>query len=172
MSRPFQDFLERFWSKVERSSGCWIWLSATFYGFGLFGNNGRMHPAHRIAYELCFKMPIPKHLVLDHLCRNPLCVNPLHLQIVTDRENVLRGNTIASRNANKSCCIKGHPFTPENTSFIVRTTDGRRSRRCLACHRIEQLARYTANRDEINKARREKWRKIHDVTETTQRGAR
>lgn len=35
---------------------------------------------------------IPDGLVLDHLCRNPPCFNPEHLEPVTNRENLTRGN--------------------------------------------------------------------------------
>ncbi|WP_414654556.1 HNH endonuclease signature motif containing protein [Intrasporangium sp.] len=54
--------------------------------------------------------PIPEGLVLDHLCRNRACCNPAHLEPVTIRENILRGEP-----ANRTHCPHGHAYTPENT---------------------------------------------------------
>ena len=36
---------------------------------------------------MLFKGPIPKDLVIDHLCHNTRCVNPDHLELVTKTEN-------------------------------------------------------------------------------------
>lgn len=47
--------------------------------------------AHRVAYEL-EREPIPPGLEPDHLCKNRACVRPDHLELVTHRENVLRGD--------------------------------------------------------------------------------
>ena len=35
---------------------------------------------------------IPAHRQVDHLCRLRACVNPDHLELVTARENIRRGN--------------------------------------------------------------------------------
>jgi hypothetical protein len=70
---------------------CWVWqLTRHPFGYGQTQHEGQMQPAHRIYYERA-KGPIPRGLVLDHLCRNPPCVNPDHLEPVTRQENVRRG---------------------------------------------------------------------------------
>jgi hypothetical protein len=80
-------------------------------------------------------------MTIDHLCRRPLCCNPLHLEAVTMRENLMRGNGWSGRNARKTHCPQGHPYSPENTS--VR--DG--SRHCRTCHRERERARKADTRD-------------------------
>lgn len=91
--------------------------------------NKRGQQAHRVAYEL-FVAEIPEGFDLDHLCRNRGCVNPDHLEPVTRRENLLRGETIPARNARITHCPQGHPYDAENTR--IRPC-GRR--RCAACNR-------------------------------------
>ena len=90
--------------------------------------------AHRVAYELEVG-PIPKGLTIDHLCRTHGCVRPSHLEPVTPRENVLRGQTIPAKNANKTHCLRGHEFTPENT---YRFGPDKRYRSCIECGRFRQ----------------------------------
>ncbi len=84
-----------FWSKVEKSDGCWIWkghISDRGYGRYRFGGrNCRRQMVHMIAYTLT-KGTVPPELELDHVCRNKICVNPNHLEAVTHKENVCRGN--------------------------------------------------------------------------------
>lgn len=91
--------VDRFWEKVspEPNSGCWLWTAAVNqYGYGVLGigsqfdGSRRNVLAHRLALRL-FKTDPPEHLDVDHLCRVPSCVNPDHLEIVTHRENVMRG---------------------------------------------------------------------------------
>jgi hypothetical protein len=86
-----------------------------------------MRRAHRVAFEWLVG-PVPKGLVLDHLCRNRGCVNPSHLEPVTQQVNTLRGAGPAARNANKAHCKWGHEFTPENTGV-----DKRGKRWCKTC---------------------------------------
>lgn len=132
---------ERFWAKVDKSDGCWVWTAAKFWdGYGAFSVvvDGKRYTrrAHRLAYEDRFG-PIPDKLVLDHLCRNPACVRPEHLQIVSRRENTLRGDTAPAKNIRKTHCDNGHEFTEQNVYLW------RGSRRCRACGR-ENARRYRA----------------------------
>jgi len=84
---------------------------------------------HRIAWERA-NGPIPGGLQIDHLCRNRWCANVDHMELVTIRENVLRGMGISAMNARKTHCLRGHPLSGEN---LKMTPDGRRQ--CRACER-------------------------------------
>ena len=127
----------RFWEKVDKSgplcngTPCWIWLAGINKdGYGCFSWNGKRGLASRFAYEFLVGL-IPEGLTLDHLCRNRACVNPIHLQPVSLRDNVLRGNTFCSQNARRTHCIHGHPFDIFNTLITPQGW-----RRCRACNRI------------------------------------
>lgn len=78
-------FEERFWSKVEKTDGCWNWIAGQLAtGYGSFDGNKK---AHRVSYEM-HKGKIPDGLFVDHMCHNRLCVNPKHLRVVTHKQNV------------------------------------------------------------------------------------
>jgi hypothetical protein len=129
---------ERFAMKVtmvrDNPAACWPWEGAKDgKGYGRFWLKGRDHPAHRISYEMAHGY-IPDDLEIDHLCRNRSCVNPAHLEPVTTRENLLRGKTLAARNAKATVCVNGHPFTAANTypwrgKRLCRTCRGEADRR-------------------------------------------
>ena len=121
--------VDRFWSKVDTSDECWLWMGTTSKGYGRHHDSGTWHPAHRIAYELLVG-PVPEGLTLDHLCRVRNCVNPAHLEPVTTRENVMRGVSVAAQNARKTHCKHGHPFEGENVLYL----NGGRFRHCRPCH--------------------------------------
>ena len=142
---------ERFWAKVDKGdgTGCWLWAAATNRAgqsrYGKFWNGSKFGLAHRYAYELLVG-PIPEGLEPDHLCRVSACVKaiadehgPAHLEPVTHRENMLRGETIGAVNSRKTHCRRGHPFTPENTQRYG--TD----RACKTCRNAGKRARYMAN---------------------------
>lgn len=122
---------KRFWAKVEKSDGCWLWTGAlTHDGYGRFRLPGGHAMAHRWAYEQTIG-PVPEGLVLDHVrargCTNRNCVRPDHLEPVTEQENLLRGDTFVAANAAKTHCPSGHAYDDVNT--VVR--NGRRH--CRAC---------------------------------------
>lgn len=126
----------RRWLPEDRGhdTPCWIWQGDTDrggYGSTRTVIDGRrIHtPAHRAVFvEL--GGTIPDGLQLDHLCRVRLCVNPSHLEVVTARENTLRGDTIPALNAVKTHCHRGHPYDAENTYITPRGF-----RDCRACRR-------------------------------------
>lgn len=118
---------------VDPNTGCWEWQGCrTPEGYGQIAVDGRICGTHRIAWE-SYCGPIPNGLQVDHLCRNPRCCNPEHLEPVTLRENILRGESPAARNARKTHCKNGHEFTPENT---YQRKDGRGGRECRTCREV------------------------------------
>lgn len=124
----------RLLEKFEANSvGCWIWKAAADpSGYGRCRDeNGRSRNAHVVFYE-SLRGPVPSGLELDHLCRVRACVNPLHLEPVTRRENVLRGEGPCAANARKTHCYVGHKFTAENT----RIGRSGRERACRECESI------------------------------------
>jgi hypothetical protein len=130
---------ERFWSKVNQNGDCWLWTAGFDKdGYGYFhipdGTPKQQQvKAHRYAYTIS-KGAIPTGLQIDHLCRVPACVNPAHLEVVTCRENLLRGNTFQAKNAQKTHCDHGHEFDEANT--YIRPNG---SRACKACIRNRSL---------------------------------
>ena len=125
----------------EPNTGCWLWTATgNGNGYGQFWSEKRMVYAHRHAYER-WVGPIPDGLQIDHLCRVRCCVNPNHLDPVTCRENLLRGETFNAENAAKTHCVHGHEFTPENT--YISPCDG--CRRCRNCN-AAAVTRYKARK--------------------------
>ena len=95
-------FEEAVWAKVEMTTDdaeCWPWKGTiNAKGYGVVKFKGRQYRAHRVVYELV-NGPISEGLVLDHRCSNRRCCNPSHLEPVTDRENILRGESFSGRRA-------------------------------------------------------------------------
>jgi len=140
---------ERFWDKVgphDDPTKCWLWTASTIKSrgklrYGTFGVGDRQVLAHRFSYEMHYHVIIPDGMTIDHVkargCTSTLCVNPHHLEVVTLKVNVLRGETFASNKANQICCIHGHSFNEENT--YVRPNG---SRCCRVCMRARQNKAY------------------------------
>ena len=161
----------RFWSFVLLGDEdiCWWWTGhRATQGYGRFWRgSGRTIAAHRIAYEL-YRGPIPRTLTIDHRCHtvecregvecaHRRCVNPAHLEAVTMRENLMRGNSSAAVNAAKTHCIHGHPFDEANTYLyrgerICRTCQKAAMRRYEALHREQRNAAMARKRAERKRA--------------------
>jgi len=99
---------------------------------------------HRVVY-LHEHGVIPSE-TLDHLCRHRSCVEVSHLEAVTSRENLLRGETIVAANAVKTHCPKGHALSEDNLLTYSLKLGMRacaecsreRSRRWKAAQKMEQ----------------------------------
>lgn len=129
--------IERTMRCIQKTEDCWLWLGKpASTGYGQIGYGARktriVRNPHRVIYELLVG-DIPEGLQLDHLCRNRLCVNPNHLEPVTQKENLLRGDTIPAKNKAKTHCIRGHEFTEENTYRY-----GSNQRRCKTCVNVRK----------------------------------
>ena len=82
--------VERFFSHVRKTDGCWFWIGANNETYGLFwwSEYKRKVGAH-CASHMLFLGPVPDGLDVCHSCDTPLCVNPAHLFIGTRRQNIL-----------------------------------------------------------------------------------
>lgn len=140
-ARVVSGLSDRFWSKVDIRSAdqCWMWLRPLDRdGYGQFWMDGTSRRAHRVACEIQSGERVHDGLVIDHVCRNRACVNPNHLRAVTNRDNLLAPGslTFQAKNASKTHCPKGHPYSGANLKV---KKCGRR--RCRACTREDARAR-------------------------------
>ena len=128
---------DRFWAKVEKTDGCWLWTASTINsGYGAVGFMGHRTTAHRMSWFLAHGS-WPDLCVL-HRCDVKLCVRPDHLFLGTQADNV-RDMDEKGRRRNaqdrKECCIKGHALSGKNV-YIGPT--GRRN--CVTCRRERSTA--------------------------------
>ena len=88
-TRRRADPTERFWKKVSKSDGCWLWTgSVTNSGYGqFFPMERKMVTAHRWAY-MTFVAPIPEKMFVCHRCDTKRCVRPDHLFLGTHSDNM------------------------------------------------------------------------------------
>lgn len=124
--------LQSFWSKVEKTETCWLWLgSLNSGGYGQYWlPDGTRIVAHRYAYG-----DVQQGMELDHLCRVRRCVRPSHLEEVSHLENMRRGSW-----AMRTHCPRGHAYDHINTEMY------RGRRYCRACQRINNRASYARKR--------------------------
>ena len=129
--------VEKLKSKVRVDiNGCWIWIgcrNADGYGTVRVGSiqdgSRRMMLAHRWTYNI-YSGEIPEGQELDHLCRQRNCVNPLHLQVITHKENMQRGNRYLYGSPRREIthCPHGHLYNKINTWIAPNGW-----RRCKIC---------------------------------------
>lgn len=109
MSDP-QHFHDRIWPNVEFiEGGCWLWrgpLDKEGYPRHITYNR-RTYFLLRWLWEQAYWI-IPKGYEPDHLCRVRACINLDHAEVVTKRENILRGQGRMAKQARQTHCIHGH----------------------------------------------------------------
>lgn len=75
-------------TRVKRVGDCIEWTGAlTPSGYGSLRVNRVAYYTHRLSWEQA-NGPIPKGLVIDHICRNPSCLNVDHLRAITQAQNM------------------------------------------------------------------------------------
>jgi len=98
LDRPRAPLYERFWSKVIKGDGCWLWTGA--HGpdgrgqIQVKSGDTRLTSATRVSWMLHYG-PVPRELSVLHKCDNPPCVNPDHLFLGTAKDNI------------RDCILKG-----------------------------------------------------------------
>lgn len=108
---------ERFWEKVWKTNGCWLWLgSSDKKGYGRISYKLKPVLAHRISFELHCG-PIPEGMWVLHHCDNSACVNPKHLFLGTSLDNV------------RDMIKKGRSWTQKDRAAAVK--NGHKSRKYL-----------------------------------------
>jgi hypothetical protein len=75
-----------FWSRVKKTTTCWLWQGSTAGGYGEFRYAKRRYRAHVFALKLDGR-PVPKGKQGLHHCDTPSCVRPSHLYVGTPKMN-------------------------------------------------------------------------------------
>lgn len=147
--------LEKIYANLEpvTESGCLVWTRCTTAkGYGYVQFNKKLRRVHRVLWEHVHG-PIPPGLCIDHLCRVRCCANINHLELVTPRENVLRGEGRAAQLARQTHCMRGHELSGANLRQPLLSRP--RHRQCRTCfnthvrrYRAQQRLEVHTNRSE------------------------
>lgn len=109
--------LVRFWSKVNKTDGCWVWVGGKDdNGYGIFYIRKNVPVlAHRLSFKLHIEDPGQLHVL--HSCDNTSCVNPGHLFKGAHQDNMrdrdakgrrvpLRGSALGNAKLTESAVLR------------------------------------------------------------------
>jgi hypothetical protein len=124
--------MERFFSKIEKTTSCWIWKGAIRgkNGYGCMKVDGKVVDVHRFSYAF-HNGPIPAGMLVCHSCDNRLCVNPAHLFLGTHTDNMQDCKSKGRLHFRDNAHLKRHPST---NSY-------KKGCRCDGCREVEARRR-------------------------------
>lgn len=122
---------KRFWEKVQKTDGCWLWTAATSHGYGtMYVGDGEYHRAHRIAYVLKTREDLSAEGDVMHSCDVRSCVRFDHLSHGTrtlnmrDMATKKRGNwIIAPETVNRGSNVGTSLLTEDDVRAIRSAHD-------------------------------------------------
>jgi hypothetical protein len=76
--------LKRFWSKVEKTDGCWLWKAGDVFCLETQKPMKQITPK-RFSYQLRHDVELDRYDAVNQTCGNTLCVNPDHLTLPSKR---------------------------------------------------------------------------------------
>lgn len=88
-----ESFPARFWAKVHKTDGCWLWTApVTGEGYGrIWSGSGKIHFLAHVGSWMLHFGPVPPYrpcgIHVLHKCDVRHCVNPVHLWLGTDMDN-------------------------------------------------------------------------------------
>ena len=110
---------ERYANNIKWVGDCLEWqgtLDSSGYGMVRL-DSGVVTAAHRYSLSRKLGRPIPKELMVDHMCHNPLCVNPEHLREVTPKQNSEHRQGVSRRSTSG---VLGVYWNKNNQNWTVR----------------------------------------------------
>jgi hypothetical protein len=154
-----QALRDRFWGKVEKGPGCWLWTGAkNERGYGSLRVSGATKKATHVAWYLEHGQWPVLGVFACHQCDNPGCVKPSHLflgsALDNNRDRHRKGRTVSNLDTTSRARGEhtgGAKLTEENVREIRRTAESG----------VSLARRFGVSPVTISKARRGlKWRHV------------